>query len=63
VPDVFTIAHISTYRGLKNPIFVQVPRLVGCKRSKHKKECITKFLVKLMVVDGSGGITSLKSVE
>ena len=27
--DVFTIAHISTYRGLKNPIFVLVPRLVG----------------------------------
>ena len=22
MPDVFTIAHISTYRGLKNPIFV-----------------------------------------
>ena len=29
MPDVFTIAHISTYRGLKNPIFVQGPRLVG----------------------------------
>ena len=29
MPDVFTIAHICTYRGLKNPIFVLVPRLVG----------------------------------
>jgi hypothetical protein len=29
---VFTIAHICTYRGLKNPIFVLVPRLVGSGR-------------------------------
>jgi hypothetical protein len=35
VPDVFTIAHICTYRGLKNPIFVQVPRLVGCVQSER----------------------------
>lgn len=29
MPDVFTIAHICTYRGLKNPIFVLGPKLVG----------------------------------
>jgi hypothetical protein len=37
VPDVFTIAHICTYRGLKNPIFVLVPRLVGCGRPERKR--------------------------
>jgi len=32
VLDVFTIAHICTYRGLENPIFVLGPRLVGTIR-------------------------------
>ena len=35
MPDVFTIAHICTYRGLKNPIFVQVPRLVSWVRPER----------------------------
>jgi hypothetical protein len=37
VLDVFTIAHICTYRGLENPIFVLGPRLVSWVRFEHKK--------------------------
>jgi hypothetical protein len=36
VLDVFTIAHIATYRDLKNPTFVLGPRLVDYARHERK---------------------------
>jgi hypothetical protein len=41
MPDVFTIAHMSTYLVLKNPIFVQVPRLVSKWPESNHCVCVT----------------------